>query len=58
MELDGIPKAGSLVKVKWDDNTIYTCTFLGFNKTFLYTVILEVFFSIYIIFTHQKCFKA
>jgi hypothetical protein len=38
IELDSIPKPGSLVKVKWDDKTICTCTFLGYNKTFLYTL--------------------
>jgi hypothetical protein len=27
-----------VVKVKWNDNTTYSCTFLGSNKSFLYTL--------------------
>lgn len=35
---DGVPKEGSLVRVKWDESTVYTCVFLGSNLTHLYTI--------------------
>ena len=43
MEDDGIPESGSVVRVKWTDAEIYSCTFLGFNRTYLYTVIFFYF---------------
>ena len=38
IEKEGMPKPGSIVKVRWDEKTIYTCTFLGSINTFMYTV--------------------
>jgi hypothetical protein len=38
LERDGIPKAGTMVQVKWDQNITYSCTFLGSNNTYVYTV--------------------
>ena len=38
MERDGVPTPGSMVQVKWDENTVYSCTFLGANITHQYTV--------------------
>ena len=35
---DGIPKAGSKVKVKWDENSEYSCIFLGSNESYSYNV--------------------
>ncbi len=32
------PKPGSPVRVKWDDNTTYSCTFLGSYQTYVYTL--------------------
>lgn len=46
---NNLPEEGSTVKVKWTDGQTYNCIFLGSNKTYVYTVrlnlslILEVF---------------
>ena len=40
IETEGIPRSGSQVKVKWTDGSIYSCTFLGTNKSFIYKVSL------------------
>lgn len=33
-----VPKEGTVVKVKWDANTVYSCVFLGSNTTYVYTL--------------------
>lgn len=38
MERDGLPKPGSQVQVRWDAQTVYTCTFLGVNQMYMYTL--------------------
>lgn len=34
----GLPQKGSNLKVKWDDNSEYTCIFLGSNESYIYEV--------------------
>jgi hypothetical protein len=39
LDHDGTPpKPGSLVRVKWDDDNTYSCTFLGSYQTYVYTL--------------------
>ncbi|CAF0727957.1 unnamed protein product [Brachionus calyciflorus] len=38
LDLNGVPSPGSIVNVKWDDNSVYSSTFLGINHTYLYTL--------------------
>ena len=35
---DGIPKAGSRLRVRWDEDSEYSCIFLGSTKSYIYNV--------------------
>ena len=40
----GLPQKGSNLQVKWDDNSEYTCIFLGSNESYIYEVRIKMIY--------------